>query len=49
MRLNRVVRFLPLAALVALPVSFVAPALAQAGPYAVVDHWQVGGEGGWDY
>jgi YVTN family beta-propeller protein len=25
------------------------PAVAHAGTYAVVDHWKIGGEGGWDY
>src|ERR1700722_3574879 len=25
------------------------PALAADGPYAIVDHWKIGGEGGWDY
>jgi YVTN family beta-propeller protein len=25
------------------------PALAQAGSFAVVDHWKIGGDGGWDY
>ncbi len=25
------------------------PAPAQSGPYRVLDHWTVGGEGGWDY
>jgi YVTN family beta-propeller protein len=25
------------------------PARAQSGPFQVVDHWKIGGEGGWDY
>jgi YVTN family beta-propeller protein len=25
------------------------PALAADGPYAIVDHWKIGGDGGWDY
>ncbi len=25
------------------------PAVAQSGMFAVVDHWKIGGEGGWDY
>ena len=26
-----------------------AQALAAGGPYAIVDHWKIGGDGGWDY
>ena len=25
------------------------PAFAADGPYSIVDHWKIGGEGGWDY
>ena len=25
------------------------PAFAADGPYAIVDHWKIGGDGGWDY
>src|ERR1700748_53079 len=25
------------------------PAVAQSGKFEVVDHWKIGGEGGWDY
>lgn len=25
------------------------PAVAQSGMFAVVDHWKIGGDGGWDY
>ena len=28
---------------------FVPQAFAADGPYSVVDHWKIGGEGGWDY
>jgi YVTN family beta-propeller protein len=27
----------------------VVPAVAQSGMFTVVDHWKIGGEGGWDY
>ena len=28
---------------------FAAPAFAADGAYSIVDHWKIGGEGGWDY
>lgn len=49
MDMKKVFRFLPLAAMVTLPVSGVLSAVAQAGPYSVIDKWVIGGEGGWDY
>jgi DNA-binding beta-propeller fold protein YncE len=44
MRLKNLLYCLPLVACAVLPV-----ARAQAGPYAVIDKWTIGGEGGWDY
>jgi sugar lactone lactonase YvrE len=44
MRLQSLFSCLPLAACLVLPLAH-----AQAGPYAVVDTWTIGGEGGWDY
>lgn len=34
---------------VSLSVFCVSPALAAGGAYAIVDHWKIGGDGGWDY
>ena len=45
----------PVAGVVLLGAAWGAPLLpavaahAQSGPYKVLDHWNVGGEGGWDY
>ena len=36
-------------ALLSLSLLSVSPALAADGPYSVVDHWKIGGEGSWDY
>ncbi len=44
MRLKSLLHSLPLAACVVAPLAH-----AQTGPYAVVDKWTIGGEGGWDY
>lgn len=37
------------AASVALFAAAAVPAVAQSGKFEVVDHWKVGGDGGWDY
>ena len=40
----------PVCAAGALAMSLIAPAIAAAQqPYHVIDHWKLGGEGGWDY
>ncbi|NYF80473.1 YncE family protein [Granulicella arctica] len=44
MRLKNLVYCLPLAVCTILPFAH-----AQPGPYAVIDRWTIGGEGGWDY
>jgi DNA-binding beta-propeller fold protein YncE len=48
MRLKSLLYSLPLAACAILPLSCV-QLHAQTGPYAVIDKWTIGGEGGWDY
>jgi YVTN family beta-propeller protein len=48
MHLKSVVRSLPLLACTSMPM-LSAIAAHGAGPYAVVDKWKIGGEGGWDY
>ncbi len=44
MRFKQLVLSLPLAVCAMVPMAH-----AQDGPYAVIDKWTVGGEGGWDY
>jgi DNA-binding beta-propeller fold protein YncE len=44
MRLKSLLYCLPLAACTMVPTAY-----AQAGPYAVISTWPIGGEGGWDY
>ena len=49
MRLNRAVRPFSLLAVAVLAVAPGVTAYAADGPYAVVDKWVIGGQGGWDY
>jgi DNA-binding beta-propeller fold protein YncE len=49
--MNLKISFSVLAAAICLAVFTTAavPAAAQSGQFEVVDHWKIGGEGGWDY
>jgi DNA-binding beta-propeller fold protein YncE len=46
---RRIASILASSALLAAAFLPAAPALAADGPYSIVDHWKIGGEGGWDY
>ncbi|CAN5746198.1 hypothetical protein BH10ACI4_BH10ACI4_00640 [soil metagenome] len=49
MQLSRVVRTISLMAGAMMVVAPGVSALAATGPYAVLDKWVIGGQGGWDY
>ncbi|HVJ08331.1 MAG TPA: YncE family protein [Acidisarcina sp.] len=51
MRLRSLLYSLPVVASALLPMSSTVAAFAAdaTGPYSIVDHWKIGGEGGWDY
>jgi YVTN family beta-propeller protein len=49
MNVKRSISVLAAAACMAVSTTAVVPAEAQSGKFEVVDHWKIGGEGGWDY
>jgi YVTN family beta-propeller protein len=49
MNVKRSISVLAAAACMAVLTTAVVPAEAQSGKFEVVDHWKIGGEGGWDY
>jgi YVTN family beta-propeller protein len=49
MNVKSSISVLAAAACMAVLTTAVVPAEAQSGKFEVVDHWKIGGEGGWDY